>query len=254
MNKLKAVIQYDGSSYHGWQFQPGVPTIQGEIERVLLQIFRRPIRVFGAGRTDAGVHAFGQVAHFLVDWSHELQKLQKALNSLLAPDICIIQLDNVSDDFHARHKAISKTYRYVVLNKSVGSPFHRLYSFHVPQELDLELMNSASSAFIGAHDFAAFGAPTDGTPSTVREIYSASWNIEPGSGLMIFSITGSGFLRYMVRTVVATLIRVGKNQISPERVKIILDSRDRSLAIGKASPHGLYLDHVTYPEDSGTLS
>ncbi len=246
MDKLKAVIQYDGTSYCGWQFQPDVPTIQGEIEKVLGRILQAQTRIHGAGRTDSGVHASGQVAHFSVNWRHDLEKLQKALNSLLPQDISVIDLQKTTPDFHARHGAVSKTYIYSVFNEKIKSPFHRFYSCHVPQSLDLEQMNLASDWLIGTHDFAAFGAPTDGTPSTVRQIFSAKWKVDQSHQTLIFTIRGSGFLRYMVRTLVASLIRVGKREISSDHVKLVLDSRDRSLAIGKASACGLSLARVDY--------
>ncbi len=249
MEKLKAVIQYDGTSYCGWQFQPDVPTIQGEFETVLSRIVQSNTRIHGAGRTDSGVHAFGQVAHFSVNWRHDLIKLQRGLNSLLPQDISVLNLERVTRDFHARHDSSSKTYVYTILNSCVKSPFHRFFSCHIPQPLALDLMNLASASIVGTHDFSSFGAPTDGTPSTVRQVFSAQWTHDPDNGLLRFYITGSGFLRYMVRTIVATLIRVGKGEIVPDHLKIILESCDRSLAIGKAPACGLCLTQVNYPSD-----
>ncbi len=246
MEKLKAVIQYDGTSYCGWQFQPDMPTVQGEIERVLSQLAQTHTRVYGAGRTDSGVHAIGQVAHFSLTWRHDIQKLQKGLNSLLPRDIAVSRLEKAPSDFHARHSATSKTYVYSVFNEPCKSPFHRFYSCHIPQKLDVDLMKQASTAIIGTHDFAAFGSPTDGTPSTVRQIYSAQWTINNDKKLLLFTIRGSGFLRYMVRTIVASLIRVGKREISPSQMRVILESKDRSLAIGKAPACGLCLELVDY--------
>jgi tRNA pseudouridine38-40 synthase len=246
MEKFKAVIQYDGASYCGWQFQPDEPTIQDEIEKVLSRILKSRIRIYGAGRTDSGVHATGQVAHFHALWRHDTEKLKKALNSLLPRDISVVGLEKADPDFHARHSSVSKTYTYSVLNQSCRIPFHRLYSCHIPQRLDMELMNLASAALVGTHDFAAFGAPTDGTPSTVRQIYSATWCASADTGLLSFSIRGSGFLRYMVRTIVASLLRVGKREIDVDKIRIILESRDRSLAIGKAQACGLCLSRVDY--------
>lgn len=247
MDKMKAVIQYDGTSYCGWQFQPDLPTIQGEFERILSRIVQFDTRIHGAGRTDSGVHALGQVAHFSVNWRHEIHKLQRGLNSLLPQDISVLKLEKAPQDFHARHDSTSKTYVYTVFNTSVKSPFHRLYSWHIPQPLDLPLMNKASAIILGTHDFASFGAPTDGTPSTVRQIFSAQWIPDQDGKLLRFYVTGSGFLRYMVRTVVATMIRVGKREIDPRHVQIILDSRERALAIGKAPACGLCLMQVNYP-------
>lgn len=254
MEKLKAVIQYDGTLYCGWQFQPNVPTIQGEFERTLSRIVRSDTRIHGAGRTDSGVHAVGQVAHFSVNWRHDILRLQKGLNSLLPQDISVLNLERVNADFHSRHDSNSKTYVYTILNLSIKSPFHRFFSCHIPQPLDVNLMNLASATIIGTHDFASFGAPTDGTPSTIRQVFSARWKDDPDSGLLRFYITGSGFLRYMVRTIVATLIRVGKGEIGPDQVKIILESCDRSLAIGKAPACGLCLTQVNYPPGHSNLA
>ena len=254
MEKLKAVIQYDGTSYCGWQFQPDVPTIQGEFERTLSRIVQSDTRIHGAGRTDSGVHAVGQVAHFSVNWRHDLIKLRKGLNSLLPNDISVSHLEIATRDFHARHDSNSKTYVYTIFNSSIKSPFQRFFSCHIPQPLDLNLMNLASALIVGSHDFASFGAPTDGTPSTVREVFSAHWKQEANQSLLRFYITGSGFLRYMVRTIVASLIRVGKGEISPDHVKTILESCDRSLAIGKAPACGLCLTQVNYPSGTSTQS
>lgn len=247
MEKLKAVIQYDGTSYCGWQFQPDVPTVQGEFERTLSKIVQCDTRIHGAGRTDSGVHAVGQVAHFSVNWRHDILRLQKGLNSLLPQDISVLNLERATADFHARHDSNSKTYVYTILNSSIKSPFHRFFSCHIPQPLDIDLMNLASANIIGTHDFASFGAPTDGTPSTIRQVFSAQWKHDQENRLLRFYITGSGFLRYMVRTIVATLMRVGKGEIAPDHVKIILESCNRSLAIGKAPACGLCLTQVNYP-------
>ncbi len=248
MDKFKAVIQYDGTSYCGWQFQPDVPTIQGEIERALTAIVQTDLRIHGAGRTDSGVHAVGQVAHFSCNWRHETYKLQKGLNALLPPDISILKLEKTHQDFHARHGSTSKTYVYSIYNTPIRSPFHRLYACHIPQPLDLDLMIEASAKILGMHDFASFGAPTDGTSSTVRQIFSAQWVPDCNSKLLKFHIIGSGFLRYMVRTIVATMIRVGKHEITPSHVRFILESRNRSLAVGKAPACGLCLTQVHYPQ------
>ena len=246
MKKFMAVVEYDGTDYHGWQLQKNLPTIQGSIESALSHILGIPTRVYGAGRTDAGVHALGQVAHFLADWSHSVEELRKGCNALLPADIVLRSLESASHDFHARHSARSKTYTYQIINQPIRSPLKRLYAWHVPHQLDVELLNRAASYLIGSHDFAAFGSPTEGTPSTIREVLEARWEIMTSGGAIRFLIRGTGFLRYMVRSVVGTLVMVGKRKIMPEEFSEILKSCDRSLSGPTAPPHGLCLVSVDY--------
>jgi len=246
MNKFKAVVEYDGTSYHGWQLQKDLPTVQGQMEKALERILGTPTRVHGAGRTDAGVHAKGQVAHFIANWSHPPEELGRACNAMLPQDINVRSVEHAAEDFHARHSASSKTYVYRILNTPLRSPLLRLYSWHVPYALDTRLMETATTHLVGSHDFAAFGQPTDGTPSTVREILHAVWDREPIDGLLGFSICGTGFLRYMVRSLVGTLVLVGSKKIRPEEFREILQSRDRSRSGPTAPPHGLCLKSVQY--------
>ncbi len=246
MKKFKAVVEYDGTHYHGWQLQKDLPTIQGSIESALGRIVGTPTRVHGAGRTDAGVHAVGQVAHFSADWSHSTEELRKGCNALLPEDIALRSLGRASDDFHARHSARSKTYEYRILNLPIRSPLLRLYAWHVPHQLELKLMNRATSHLVGSHDFAAFGTATDGTPSTVREILEARWEMTDSEGAIRFTIRGTGFLRYMVRAIVGTLVMVGRAKITPEEFNGILVSCDRSMSGSTAPPHGLCLVSVDY--------
>ncbi len=249
MTKFKAVVEYDGTAYHGWQLQKRLPTIQGEMERVLSRLLDVPIRVHGAGRTDAGVHARGQVAHFIGDWSGGVTALHKACNALLPPDIALSSLQTAADDFHARHSARSKTYCYRFLNRSLRSPFHRLYAWHIPQALDTESMALAAGHLLGSHDFSAFGSPTDGTTSTVREIIDTRLTKDSTGEVLLFSITGTGFLRYMVRSLVGTLVLVGKKKIVPADFLAILESCDRSRSGPTAPPHGLSLMSVHYGDE-----
>jgi len=254
MTRYAAVVEYDGAMYHGWQLQSSLPTIQGEMELALERILGRAVRVYGAGRTDAGVHAVGQVAHFDADWKHPVSSLKNACNALLPPDIAVRSMRQASNDFHARHRAISKTYVYRILNSNLRSPLHRLYAWHVPCELDLSLMAEASMNLTGAHDFAAFGSATDGTPSTVREIMDAHWDREHLGPVLVFTVRGSGFLRYMVRSLVGTLVQVGMGKIGPSDFLAILQSRDRSRSGPTAPPQGLCLHSVEYaPEQLGAF-
>jgi tRNA pseudouridine38-40 synthase len=246
MQKFVAFIEYDGTGYHGWQLQKDLPTIQGALETALERILGTPTRVHGSGRTDAGVHAKGQVAHFPAEWSHPVHELQRACNALLPPDIIIHGLDYCSEAFHARHSANSKTYAYQILNRPIRSPLDRYYSWHYPHSLDMSLMNEAAGYLLDTHDFATFGNPTDGSRSTVRKIFFSRWDSLPSKGLLRYTVTGSGFLRYMVRSLVGTLVFVGNGKVTPSRFAEILKSCSRSLAGPTAPPHGLCLLHVDY--------
>ncbi|MFH1112739.1 MAG: tRNA pseudouridine(38-40) synthase TruA [Pseudomonadota bacterium] len=245
MEKYRAIVEYDGTAYHGWQLQKNLPTVQGEMESVLARILGTPTRVHGAGRTDAGVHARGQTAHFEARWRHGSEKLHKACNALLPRDISVRRLDVVPKDFHARHSARSKTYVYGILNRALPSPLQRLYTWHVPIPLNASLMAEAAGHLPGSHDFAAFGSPTDGTPSTVREMFEARMDV-PGPGLLSFTVTGTGFLRYMVRSLVGTLVEVGRGKMSPAVFLAVLESADRSMAGPTAPARGLSLESVQY--------
>jgi tRNA pseudouridine38-40 synthase len=253
MTKFMAVLEYDGTAYHGWQLQKALPTIQGSIENALERILGIPTRVHGSGRTDAGVHAVGQVAHFVANWSHSVEELKKGCNSLLPRDITIRSLEPAPEDFHARFSAHSKTYVYRILNLPLRSPLKRLYSWHVPGRLNLPSMDQASEYLVGTHDFAAFGSPTDGTVSTVRRVLKAVWRSDEAQSLLCFAIQGTGFLRYMVRSIVGTLVQVGSGKISESEFVAILRSCDRSRSGPTAPPHGLYLQTVHYEENDCTF-
>lgn len=241
-------MEYDGTAYHGWQLQKGPPTIQGAMERVLAAILKAPTRVHGAGRTDSGVHATGQVAHFEARWRHSTDALQRACNALLPPDIAVRSIQPVTDDFHARHSARTKTYVYKILCHPVPSPLKRLYWWHIPERLDVPKMAEAAELLHGSHDFSAFGSPTDGTPSTVREILAAEWEAKLDDGTLAFTIQGTGFLRYMVRSLVGTLVMVGRGKMLPEQLHRVLKSRNRALAGPTAPAYGLCLVSVEYDE------
>jgi len=253
MTKFMAVLEYDGTNYHGWQLQKDVPTVQATVEEALGRILGSLTRVYGAGRTDAGVHAEGQVAHFLADWPHQPLELQRAMNALLPADITARRVALATEAFHARHSARSKTYAYRILNRPLRSSLFRFFSWHVPQPLNLEHMSQASNLLLGSHDFAAFGSPTDGTPSTVRESLHAGWSRDATREMLLFEISGTGFLRYMVRSLVGTLVLVGRGKIAPDDLLGILASRDRSRSGPTAPAHGLCLQSVAYADPDGTL-
>lgn len=248
MKKYAVLIEYDGAGYNGWQLQKGLPTVQGALEEALERILKCPTRVYGAGRTDAGVHAAGQTAHFSADWKHRAIDLRNALNAVLPRDTAIHDAVEVPDTFHARHSALWKTYAYRIDTYPVRSPLTHRYAWHAPETLDTAAMAEAATTLVGVHDFAAFGAPTDGTPSTVREISAADWIYQPQACILVFRVRGTGFLRYMVRCLVGTLALVGRGRIDPKEFSLIRASCDRSRAGPSAPPHGLFLESVEYAD------
>lgn len=245
MMKYMAVVEYDGTAYHGWQLQKDLPTVQGAFEAALERILGNPTRVHAAGRTDAGVHALGQVIHFSASWKHSAANLLRACNAVLPPDIAVRALRRAPDEFHARHSALTKTYGYSILNRSQRSPLERLYAWYLPQDLDVLSIKLAAGHLVGTHDFAAFGLPTDGTPSTVRQVLAADLERNHDDFLR-FSIQGTGFLRYMVRSIVGTLVLVGRNKMNPTEFQAVLASCQRSGCGPAAPPHGLRLESVDY--------
>ena len=242
--RIKAVIAYDGTAYHGFQRQSPdrEPSIQGTLEGALSKIGQAG-EVLGAGRTDAGVHASGQVIAFNVDWRHSLDDLQRALNATLPADIAVLELEQTADTFHPRYDAVSRAYRYSICNTRVRNPFMMRYALHVPQELDVDAMRRALAYAIGDHDFAAFGQPTMGE-STIRSMYRAEI-VRDGLSIAI-ELQANGFLYRMVRRIVGTLIPVGRSEQTPEDFAEILKSADPNRAGPAVTPNGLCLIEVNY--------
>ncbi len=242
--RIKAVIAYDGTEYHGFQRQSPdrEPSIQGALERALSTIGQAG-GVTGAGRTDAGVHASGQVIAFNVEWRHSLDDLQRALNSTLPADIAVLELEQTADTFHPRYDAVSRTYRYSISNMRVRNPLAVRYALHVPLELDVDALRQALAHAIGTHDFAAFGQPTVGE-STIRSLYRAEV-LSAGSSIVI-DLQANGFLYRMVRRIVGTLLSVGRGEQSPEDFNGILKSADPNRAGPAVAPNGLCLTQVSY--------
>ncbi|MCJ7830414.1 MAG: tRNA pseudouridine(38-40) synthase TruA [Desulfobacterales bacterium] len=245
MQNFKLTIEYDGTGYHGWQRQAQGPTIQGEIEKALRAMTRAAITLIGSGRTDAGVHALGQVANFRCATRLSADVFQRGLNSLLPPDIVIKRCQVVDAQFHARFDAQYKTYRYRILNRPTPAAIDRQYAWHVRQALDRECMSQAADHLLGTHDFSAFEASGSPRAHSVRCVLRAEVaTIEP-DGLMV-EIQADGFLRFMVRNIVGTLVMVGLGRMPPEAVGRIMASRDRAQAGATAPPHGLFLVEVQY--------
>jgi tRNA pseudouridine38-40 synthase len=244
---LKFTLQYDGTDYVGWQRQPNGASIQGVIEDALAPIEGGPVTVHGAGRTDAGVHALGQVASATVVNTLDERTLARALNAVLPLDVRVLSIEEAEPDFHARFRAVAKTYEYRIVNAPIASAFLRRYVWHIQQPLDLEAIRTAAGPLVGTHDFAGFQGAGTAAGSTVRTILAL--DIEDGAGFdlpFVIRVTGDGFLRHMVRNIVGTLVEVGAGRWDPWRLLAVLESRDRSEAGRTAPPQGLFLTHVGY--------
>ena len=247
--KIKMLISYDGTDFGGWQRQKvGKPTIQGSLENGLTRVFDQPTAVCGSGRTDAGVHARAQVAHFWASKEVEGKKLLYALNSLTPRGMAVHDLWEAPDGFHAMASAERKTYTYEIHNAPTPSALRERFSVWLRGEYDLELLNSYSRILLGRQDFKSFQNSGGEAQDTVREIFEARWE-RLTEGRLVFRITGSGFLRQMVRNIVGTVIELHDRRADPSVLRDILRSLDRRAAGTTALPQGLYLDSVSYPPE-----
>jgi tRNA pseudouridine38-40 synthase len=247
---LWARVEYDGTDFWGFQIQAQGRTVQGEIERALRSVTGTEIRVIGAGRTDRGVHARGQVIAFEVRWPHELSDLHRALNAVLAADVAILEMGRAPEGFHPRFSAVRRAYRYQILNRRWPSPIERRIAWHIAQDLDLEHMVQASGCLVRSHDFATFGRPPQGD-NTVRTVLRAEWQEQ--RPFLVFDIEADAFLYRMVRSMVGTLVQVGQGQISPAEFERMLLARDRSLVQRLAPARGLCLMRVDYAMREGVF-
>lgn len=244
MRRYRATVAYDGTRYCGFQRQvSSQPTIQSELEQALGRVAGSEVLVTGAGRTDSGVHARGQIISFNLDWLHGEQALLRAINANLPADIALHAVLEAPPDFHPRFDARRRAYQYYIYNRPTRSPLHRLYSWHVHRPLDLQAMNAAATHLTGVHDFATFGQPPQGN-STVREIFRARWR---GDGeCLVFEVEGNAFLYRMVRSIVGSLRAVGHGEWSVDDFVAAFMATDRSRAAPTAPPHGLVLVSVYF--------
>lgn len=239
-------IAYDGSGFYGYARQPGVRTVQGDLEEALFRM-TGPVETVVAGRTDRGVHAAGQVVSFGIAEAIDPDGVQRSLNRQLGPEIAVLTLSEAAGDFDARFSATSRVYRYRVLNREAPDPFLAATSWHVPHRLNVEAMSAAASDFVGEHDFAAFCRKAEGR-STVRRVLGAEW-FRRGD-VVDFDIEGSSFCHQMVRSLVALCVAVSRGQVEMAEVPAIIASGDRNAAKGAAPRHGLTLVEVRYLESS----
>jgi tRNA pseudouridine38-40 synthase len=255
MERYRAVVAYDGTDYQGFQRLPSdLPSVQGAIERALSHITGHAVSLVGAGRTDAGVHASGQVIAFEAEWRHGTDKLLRAANAELPPDIALQSVEIAAPTFHPRYSAVSRTYRYMVYSAEARNPLKARFAWHVWNPLDIEAMNAAAALLIGEHDFASFGTPPMGerdTHGTRRIVVRSRWAVEAGDdGTFSYLIEANAFLYHQVRATVAALVEVGIGRTSVQVFETAFKERKRMGRL--APPQGLTLIHVNYDEPTGS--
>ena len=244
MRNLKITLAYDGTRLVGWQRQAEGDSVQSLLEDALARFEGAPVTVHGAGRTDAGVHALGQVASVQVTCGHDLVTLTRALNGQLPADVRVLAIDEASADFHARFSARAKTYRYQIRHGTIADPFERAFVWHIPERLDVQAMRAAVHVLVGTHDFAAFRSTGSGTHDTVRTITRSE--LDDAAGRLTYEVAGNGFLRHMVRAIVGTLVEVGQGFRAADTMSSLLQGAARRDAGPTAPPQGLFLVRVDY--------
>jgi len=245
MRTIKLTIQYDGTEYFGWQMQASHRSVQQVLQEALSIVCNHPVTLHGSGRTDAGVHALGQVAHFKTRSPIDTAQLQKGLNALLPADIAIADAVEVPSEFHARFDATSRTYWYIIMNTLAPSPFYRRYAWHIKKPLDLENMRSSAAELVGMHDFSSFQAREREDVCTIRQVNRVRLK-RVGPVLLLFEIQGTSFLRHMVRGIIGTLVDAGRGKLDAADMKNIMLAHDRSQAGVTAPAHGLFFKSVCY--------
>jgi tRNA pseudouridine38-40 synthase len=243
---IRLTIAYDGSLYHGWQRQENGLTIQGIIEEKIQTMLGQPVTLIGSGRTDAGVHALNQVANFRTRSLLGVDEIKRGLNSLLPDDIYVKNAEEVLLQFHARYDAKKKRYEYLILNREEPDIFKRNYVWHVRMPLNTHVMSECMAILVGQHDFSSFRSSGSGKSNPVRSLFISTLYGPADHGLLRIVIEADGFLRHMVRNIVGTVVEAGLGKISADEFRVILESKDRSLAGIKAPAQGLYLVKVEY--------
>lgn len=246
MATYRMVVAYDGAPFHGFARQPDVSTVQETIETAMHKILGAPVTTSAAGRTDAGVHALGQVMSFNTDLEVEPDRLVPRLNAMCAPAISVLEAEQAADGFDARFSAVARTYEYGIFTRPEPDPFARHTTWHFPHPLDADAMGKAAGALLGEHAFDSFGRVEEGR-NPVRRVESIE--IEQDGYLTTIRITANSFIQQMVRSIVGTLVQVGTGKTDPEEMDRILHARDRSKAGPVAPPHGLFLVAVDYPQE-----
>ena len=241
---IKLTVEYDGTNYHGWQIQTTGETIQSVLERAVSTFLRKSTRITGSGRTDAGVHALGQVVNFFSDKEYEPHRIRRALNALTPFDITIKEVAIVPDSFDARRDGRSRVYEYHILNRPTPSPFHLNRAWHVHQPLDVNAMREAIPCLIGEHDFSSFRAAGCDAEHPVRKVYANS--LDRCGELLVYTIEATAFLRHMVRNIIGTVAEVGLGLRTPQSFVELLEARDRTKAGVTAPAHGLFFVEVKY--------
>ena len=244
MRNIKLVIEYDGKDFNGWQKQPNKLNIQGEIEKVIYSITGEEVNLIASGRTDAGVHAIGQVANFKTNSNIPIDKIGLAINSRLKKSIVIKDVEEVDERFHSRYLCKQKTYRYIINNSKYGTAIYRNLEYHFPVKLNVNDMKKAIKFFEGEHDFKAFKASGTSSKSSVRTIFNT--NLYEKDDRIYIELTGNGFLYNMVRIIAGTLVEVGLEKIEPEKIEEIIKEGKRENAGKTLPPNGLYLVDVKY--------
>lgn len=246
MIRYKAIIAYDGTNFSGFQRQINARTVQEELEKTLTKMAGQAIIVHGSGRTDAGVHALGQVIHFDFPHARVLEKMRFALDTQSPEDIAVIQVEQVSSEFHARYDVIEKTYEYRLQIQKPRSPFRRHYAAYYAYPLSIEKIEQALPDFLGTHDFTSFCATGSSVEDKVRTVYEASLRYDQENGDLIFTFRGDGFLYKMIRIMVGTLLKIGNDRMAVDAIPKIIAAKNRQLAGPTAHPEGLYLKEVKY--------
>ena len=265
MRNIKLTIAYDGTDFNGWQAQPGQPTVQGTLGDVLEKLAQQRLMIHAAGRTDAGVHAAGQVVNFKTQSELAPEEFQRAFNALLPPSIRVNAAEEVGPDFHARWNALAKTYQYRIYRGRVAPPFVWRYVHHDPSDLNFDVMAKAARLLIGEHDFSTFAASTgseedDRERTTVRTIYQSEWaragtsSGDASAEEWVYTVRGRSFLRHMVRKIVGTLVDVGRGKLALEDVPRLIAMRDRSKSGMTMPAQGLCLESVEYPDPANSLA